>query len=110
MAMQHTRQDAVDAAARRKLDQRPSWHPMLAAREPEPGVWYMVDTLENCYGIIRIIRRGGQVGYRAVTWVSDPAERQVIGYYRSLRGACEATHRSFIESRTPGSHPQGLGG
>ena len=56
MAMQHTRQDAVDTAARRKLDQRPAWHPMLAAREAEPGVWYMVDTLEKCYGIIRQVR------------------------------------------------------
>ena len=105
--MQHTRQDAVDTAARRKFDQRPAWHPVLAAREPEPGVWCMVDTMEKCYGVIRL---GGQVGYRAVSWALDPADRLAIGYYRSLSGACEATHCAFIESRTPGSHPRGLGG
>ncbi|MHA6668597.1 hypothetical protein ACX3O0_06980 [Homoserinimonas sp. A447] len=110
MAMHHSQQDAVGAAARRRLDPRPAWHPILAARETEPGVWYLVDTLEKCYGIIRIIRRGGEVGYRAVTWAPEPADRQLIGCYRSLRGACEATHHRFLRAGQPGRHPNGLAG
>ena len=97
--MQHTRQDAVGTAARRKSDQRRAWHPMLAAREPEPGVWYMVVSMEKCCGIIR--RGGGQVGCRAVTWASDPAERLAIGYY----GRC-ATHARQLTARSSNPAPE----
>jgi hypothetical protein len=108
--MQHSRQDAFDTAARRALEPRSSWHPLLAARETEAGVWYLVDSAEKCYGIIRMLRRGGELGYRAVTWAPASEDRQLIGYYRSLRAACVATHRRHVQSPGRGSHPNGLGG
>lgn len=108
MAMRHSRQDAIDTAARRASDPRPAWHPIMAAREPEPGVWYMVDTMEKCYGIIRIIRRGGEVGYRAVTWAPEPADRKLIGYYRTLRAATAAAHMQFIAAHGVAGPVNGL--
>lgn len=86
------------------------WHPLLAAIETEPGTWYMMGSTGKCYGIIRLLRRGGEVGYRAVTWAPTSAERQLIGYYLTLRTACEATHQRFILTVGAGSHPNGLGG
>lgn len=104
--MQHSRQDAIDTTARRAAAPN-HWHPLLAARETEPGVWYMIDTTEKCYGIIRILRRGGELGYRAVTWAQASEDRQLIGYYRSLRAACEATHQRLIHSAAPGGPVNG---
>ena len=108
--MQHSRQDALDTAARRARTSEPKWHPIMAAREPEPGVWYMVDSKEKCYWIIRIIRKGDEVGYRVVTWAPEPGDRQLIGYYRTLMGAASAAHTNLISQASPGSHPRGIGG
>lgn len=107
--MKHSRQDALDTAVRRASAPN-HWHPLLAARESEPGVWHMVDSLERCYGIIRMLRRGNEVGYRAVTWAPKSEDRQLIGYFRSLRAACEHSHRHLIQASTVQNHPQGLGG
>lgn len=96
MTIQHSRQDAIDTAARRALDRTPEWHPLLAARESELGVWYMIDATEKCYGIIRMLRRGGELGYRAVTWAERSEDRQLIGYYQNLRAATMAAHMHFI--------------
>lgn len=95
MAMQHSRQDAIDTATRRASSPN-HWHPLLAAREVEPGVWYMVDTVERCYGIVRLLRRGGELGYRAVTWAELSEDRQLIGYYCTLRAATMAAHMRFV--------------
>lgn len=69
------------------------WQPILAAHEQDPGVWFMVDPAGKRYAIVRLIRRGGELGYRAVTWAERSENRQLIGYYRAyarrrLRRTC----------------------
>lgn len=81
------------------------WNPIMAAREPEPGVWHMIDSMNRCYGIIRFVRRGGELGYRADTWADDADGRRLIGYYRTLSGACSAVHQRLLTSATPGMQP-----
>jgi hypothetical protein len=41
------------------------WRPILAARETTPGHWYMIDGLGKPCGVIRFVKRGDRVGYRA---------------------------------------------
>lgn len=93
--MQHAVRDGVAAAQRAHDGYRPQWHPLLAATETEPGVWHMVDE-RGCYGVIRMLRRGAELGYRAVTWAETSEGRQLIGYYRTLRAAAEATHQHYL--------------
>lgn len=69
---------------------------MQAAIEAEPGVWYMVDSRDECYGIIRFLTIGGEGGYRVVTWARTSRERQLIGYFTSLRAAAAAAHARFL--------------
>lgn len=95
--MRHDIQDAYDAHARNRLPPGPRWHPLLAAVEAEPGVWYMVTPDGRCYGIIRTLEIGGERGYRAVTWAERSADRRLIGYYRTLKRAAEATHRRYLD-------------
>lgn len=108
--MRHTQQDAIDTAERRAKLRGPNWHPLLAAEEQTAGTWHMIDSTGNRYAIIVIVRRGPEVGYRATTWHEQPEQRHLVGYYRTLRAACEATHLAFIRSHAPGHHPNGLGG
>lgn len=103
--MQHSLQDAFDTAARREASRGAVWHPLMAAVETEPGVWYMVGSTGKCRGVIRLLRRGDELGYRAVTWAPESADRQLIGYYRTLRAACEATHQRFISEQGSGPMP-----
>ena len=98
MAMQHDRQDGVDARRRAERDHIPEWHPLLSAVETEPGVWRMVTPQGRPYAIVRSIEVGGERGYRAVTWAESSADRRLIGYYRTLRAATKAAHDVLIES------------
>lgn len=74
-----------------------SWHPLLAAAEPAPGRWELRDQYDRVYGRVSIVRRGPEVGYRA-----EDAVGVLIGYFTTLRGACEAVHRRFLASHGPG--------
>lgn len=96
--MRHSQQDAIDTAARRASSGRAEWHPILAAIETEPGLWHMVDANNACYGVVRLLSIGGQTGYRAVTWAERSENRELIGYFRSLRSAAAATHRRFLST------------
>lgn len=96
--MQHSRQDAYDAYERHRTRGEPSWHPLLAAVETEPGVWHMIAQFDRCYAVIRMLRVGGEVGYRAVTWAPRSEDRVLIGYYRTLRAAAAAAHRRWLDS------------
>ncbi|TPX03918.1 hypothetical protein FJ656_14580 [Schumannella luteola] len=53
------------------------------------------------YGVIRLLELGGERGYRAVTWAEDSGDRELIGYFRSLRAAAMAAHRRFLASHGP---------
>ena len=90
--------DGVAAAQRARSSYTPNWHPIIAAVEIEPGHWELRDQYERPYGVIRFLRRGDQLGYRAVTWAEASADRRLIGYYRTLRAACAATHVRFVRA------------
>jgi hypothetical protein len=96
--MRHKQQDGVDARVRAGVDYRPGWHPMLATVEVEPGEWLMVAQGGVRYAVIRMLELGGERGYRVVTWAENSADRELVGYYRTLRGAAMAGHLAFVRS------------
>jgi hypothetical protein len=99
--LKHDIRDGDAAASRARGSFESGWHPILAAREVEPGLWYMVAQYERCYGVIRMLVIGGENGYRAVTWEADPGDRELIGYFRSLRAATEAAHSRYVRNHVP---------
>jgi len=88
--------DHLDALARARLTYSPKWHPMLSAVETEPGVWLMVAQFGRPYAIIRIIEIGKERGYRVVTANEKRADRQLVGYYTTLKAATAAAHTRWI--------------
>ncbi|MET0589926.1 MAG: hypothetical protein ABWZ77_02005 [Naasia sp.] len=88
---------------------RARWHPVFAAFEPTAGEWWMRDTYDQPYAIVRLIRRGDEIGYRAVSYAEREADRQVIGYYRRLMPAIEAAHSWWIASHAPKGGVNGHG-
>jgi hypothetical protein len=102
MALRHSVQDGVDASARARSTYTPNWHPILAAVEQQPGEWWMLDQYGRRYAIVRLLECAGERGYRAVT--GEETDRRLIGYYRTLRGACAAAHLAFVRAHgQPGS-------
>lgn len=81
-----------------------TWHPILEAREPEPGHWVLHDGLDEPYAEIRLVKRGGEVGYRAVM------RGELVGYFRTLRTSCEEAHQLFVRAHAPGGAPNGGAG
>ncbi|MFD1716050.1 hypothetical protein ACFSBZ_16365 [Amnibacterium flavum] len=80
---------------------RARWHPIFAAFEPKAGEWWLRDAFDRPYAIVAIVRRGDEVGYRAVTYAERAEEREVVGYYRRLLPALEAAHAHWIASHGP---------
>lgn len=78
------------------------WYPILAAREEPTGTWKMIDSLGKCYGIIRIMRRVDEVYYKAQTWHEHENGREMIGHFRTLHQACNATHQLYLTKGSPG--------
>ncbi len=107
MAMGHAVQDGRDAVARAQAGYQDGWHPILAAAETAPGEWLMVPQHGDPYAIVRLITRGGEPGYRAVTWALDSGDRRLIGYYRTLRAATFAAHSGWIAGH---ARPGGVNG
>ena len=70
------------------------WHPILAADEPEPGQWRLLDGYDREYGRVTIVRLDGQIRYRA------EFRGALLGYDTTLRGACYAVHMQFVRSHT----------
>lgn len=84
----------------------PAWHPILDAVEYQPGRWVTYDARNRPFALIDIIRRGGEVGYRANQWAQDAAQQNTIGYFTNLRAATAAAHQHYIRTRSAGnSHP-----
>lgn len=73
-----------------------TWHPILAAEEPVAGRWELRDQFGRCYGVVRIVRRADEVGYRA-----DDSEGDLIGYFTNLRAACGQVHARFVRAHGP---------
>lgn len=73
------------------------WHPLLAAVEVEVGVWHL-NSQRGPYAVVRLLTIGGERGYRVTTY-REP--RQLVGYFTTLRAACEAGHRAHVRSHGP---------
>jgi hypothetical protein len=85
------------------------WHPILAATETAPGKWFMIDGLGKPYGLIRFVKRGEQVGYRADRCDEKPTLTGLVGYYRTLRAATAAVHSAFLRAHGAAGAPNGSG-
>ncbi|WP_235492589.1 MULTISPECIES: hypothetical protein [unclassified Leifsonia] len=60
--------------------------------------------MDHEYAEIRLVRRGPEVGYRA------EMRGELVGYFRTLRRACEDAHHAFIRAHAPGGAPNGGAG
>lgn len=100
--MRHDIQDAHDARERNSRAPATTWHPLLAADEVEPGVWVMRAWDARPYAIVRALEIAGEHGYRATTWAESPADRALIGYWRTLRSACMGAHRAYLRTHGAG--------
>jgi hypothetical protein len=77
----------------------PRWHPLLAAVEGPILTWRMLDPDGREYGMIRLVRVGGEPKYRA------EFRGQLIGYGGTLRQACERVLFEYIAAHAPqGGH------
>jgi hypothetical protein len=75
-----------------------TWHPILATREPSPGVWQMVDDLEHHYALIRLVRRGDELGYRVDRTDAAGSVTGLVGFYTTLMTATYEAHMAFVRS------------
>jgi hypothetical protein len=107
MGMQHHERDGVAAVSRALSTYRTGWHPMNSAVEVEPGEWWLVAQYGDRYAIVRLLEIGGERGYRVVTGEASPADRVLIGYFRSLRAATERGHKHWLARQ---SRPGGING
>lgn len=105
--MKHDERDGAAAVERARRGYSSTWHPILAAQETEPGHWNMVAQYGECYAVVRMLRIDDEVGYRAVTWAERSEDRELIGYYRTLRAATYAAHMRFVRSH---GQPGGING
>lgn len=72
-----------------------TWHPILSSREYRPGQWVLFDGSEQPYALIDLVKRGGELGYRATTWNQERTAGVVIGYYRTVAGAAATVHMLY---------------
>jgi hypothetical protein len=82
-----------------------NWHPILAADEIEPGTWLMRGPLDEPYAVVRAVEIRSDRGYRSVTYAPESADRELIGYYRTLRAATKGAHVWWVATRSPAGHP-----
>ena len=78
-----------------------NWHPLHAAEEQSPGVWHLIDTLGRPYAVLQLIEIGGERGYRAVTWSERSEDRELLGYFRTLRSTAMVAHQLWLASKMP---------
>ena len=90
--MRHDVQDSQDASARARSTYTGEWHPILTAVEVQPAVWEMTAQYGEVYGVVKLVKRGSEVGYRA-----DMGD-ELVGYFKTLRAAAEAVHKRWLRS------------
>jgi hypothetical protein len=81
------------------------WHPILVAVELSPGHWEMRAQYGMKYGDVRIVKRGDDVGYRAIVLPVGSDRPFVVGYYRTLKAAVTAVRGRWTASHGPGGPP-----
>lgn len=86
------------------------WHPIIAAAEVQPGIWVMFAQYETPYGVIRMVKRGTEIGYRADTWAEKQELRELVGYYRTLKAAAMASHQRYLSQLGVQGPQNGHGG
>jgi hypothetical protein len=107
MAMHHHERDGAAAAERARTGYRTGWHPLNAAVEVEPGTWWLIAQYGERYAIIVLLEIGSERGYRVVTGDDDPRQRQLVGYFRTLRAAAERGHHRWLAMQ---ARPGGING
>ncbi len=80
------------------------WHPIMAAREPRPGLWVMTDPLGLEYGTVELVKARPAPDAERVPVYKCVRDDQVIGWTRTLRAGCDLVHKDFIRSHGPGVH------
>ncbi|MGX5681931.1 hypothetical protein [Schumannella luteola] len=80
------------------------WHPILQAREYQPGRWVMEDTMGRPFALIDFVKRGPERGYRVRAWRRQEVG-PVIGYYTTLAGAAKNAHQRWISRSVPSGAP-----
>lgn len=79
----------------------PRWHPILGVSEGPVGVWTLMQDLgteQRPYAVVRIVRRGPEVGYRAEAAPTGV----VLGYWTTLMRAIEEAHQAHLSAATAG--------
>jgi hypothetical protein len=76
----------------------PVWHPLLAAVETTPGHWVMLDGVDKPYGVIDLVKRGDELGYRANRVDATETVTLQVGYFRTLRTSAWEIHRAFLRA------------
>lgn len=76
-----------------------TWHPIFAADERSPGVFTLVGTFGDEYGIVEIRRSGDRVIWKALY------RGEVLGYSTTLRLAVERVHAAYLVAHGPGGSP-----
>jgi hypothetical protein len=71
------------------------WHPIMTAREVEPGVWVLSDPVGKSYGSIQIRRTTDGPRYRT------EYRGELIGWGTTLRDSCMRLHQMMLRSSTP---------
>ena len=99
----HVGRDALPEEPRMSADR---WHPIQTAIEQPAGVWTLhgevLGSERRATGVVRIIRRGGEVGYRG-----ELMDGTVVGYWRTLVSAAAETHRGWLETLKITGGPNG---
>ena len=77
---------------------RIKWHPLLSLVEPEQRHWALTEEFGRHYGDIALVRRNGDLGYRALVMGARATAPVEAIFASSLRQATEAVHRYWIAS------------
>jgi hypothetical protein len=81
------------------------WHPILAMHEDAAGFWRMVARYDRPYGTVRLIRRGGEIGYRADNIPAPGVDGVLVGNSRTLQAAAVAIHQAELANSTTAGGP-----
>lgn len=77
-----------------------AWHPVLAADEQTPGVWFLT-AQTGPYALVRIITIQGERGYRATTYAEPRQLSSATGAPSAAHANSHTTHGSDNTGRTP---------
>lgn len=84
-----------------RKDDPPRWHPLLAAVEPEPGAWLLLNAHRRPYGLVRIVRIPRTPNTPEMVRFRAEHAGTPIGYATTLREAVERVHAAEIAEQNP---------